>query len=351
MPIANGYKGPMPIVKGRKESIPIINGHDSTETIFGGQKTARRTPHILNVLEQRYHARFYQSIASIMALRASFLRDRHVFVRGEDMVPILKGLGAREDDFELVKQISDLTGPDPTLDYRTVTYGRYCIDPETRSIRRLAAQPYTLTVQEDYKRHDSGIPRMFDETPLEMQGNTVVQALMLFKALIFQNVPITPRAGLDYSSPSWVCTMFNARTHTATNSGIFGEPALEGVHSDGSDFTMTVFLGSTNMRADSAVTFMHANRETTGVQTCETQPTNIQARVHHRAFLDLLMFADHDFKHSVTSVHQADAGAPATRDMLVVFTRRPKLDAHVSGYADSMELHATEPLHLPMWLP
>lgn len=267
------------------------------------------------------------------------------------MVPILKGLGAREDDFELIQEISDLTGPDPTLDYRSVTYGRYCIDPETRSIRRLEQQPYTLTVQEDYKRHDSGIPRMFDEAPSDMQGNTVVQSLMLFKALVFQGVPVTPRNRLDYSSPAWICTMFNARTHTSKNNGIFGEPALEGVHSDGSDHTMTVFLGSNNMRPDSAVTFMHDNEETTGVQTWETNPTLIRARVHHQHFLDTLMFVDHDFKHSVTSVHQLDAAQPATRDMLVVFTRRPKLEGHVSGYADTMELHTTEPLQLPMWLP
>lgn len=267
------------------------------------------------------------------------------------MIPILEGLGAREEDFESIKQISDLTGPDPTLDYRTVTYGRYCIDPETRSIRRLEAQPYTLTVQEDYKRHDSGTPRMFDETPTDMQGNTVVQALMLFKSLVFQGVPITPRDRLDYYSPSWICTVFNARTHTAKKEGIFGEPALEGVHSDGSDHTMTVFLGSENMRPDSAVTFMHDNSETTGVQIWETNPTLIRARVHHQHFLDTLVFVDHDFKHSVTSVHQTDVAKPATRDMLVVFTRRPKLEGHVSGYADTMELHTEAPLHLPMWLP
>lgn len=267
------------------------------------------------------------------------------------MVPILEGLGARKDDFESVQQISDLTGPDPTLDYRTVTYGRYCIDSETRSIQRLETQPYTLTVQEDYKRHDSGIPRMFDETPTVMQGNTVVQALMLFKALVFQGVPVTPRNCLNYFSPAWICTMFNARTHTSQENGIFGEPALEGVHSDGSDHTMTVFLGSKNMRPDSAVTFMHANEETTGVQIWETNPTLIRARVHHQHFLDTLVFVDHDFKHSVTSVHQLDVTTPATRDMLVVFTRRPKVEGHVSGYADTMDLHSTAPLHLPMWLP
>ncbi|KAF4463811.1 2OG-Fe dioxygenase [Fusarium albosuccineum] len=333
----------MPIATNGQNGFNGINGHKL--------KLPRRGPHILNVLERRYDARFYESIAAVMALRTSYLRNRHIFVRGEDMIPILSGLGAREDDFASVKQISDLTGPDPTLDYRSVTYGRYCIDPETRNIRRLEAQPYTLTVQEDYKRHDSGIPRMFDETPTDMQGNTVVQALMLFKALIFQGVPVTPRDRLDYSSPSWICTVFNARTHTSKNEGIFGEPALEGVHSDGSDHTMTVFLGSNNMRPDSAVTFMHDNQETTGVQLCETNPALIRGRVHHQHFLDTLMFVDHDFKHSVTSLHQQDAAQPATRDMLVVFTRRPKVDGHVSGYADTMELHSTAPLHLPMWLP
>lgn len=50
-----------------------------------------------------------------------------------------------------------------------------------------------LTVQEDYRRHDSKIPRTFDETPPEIQGNTVVQAALLFKALVFQDAPITPR--------------------------------------------------------------------------------------------------------------------------------------------------------------
>jgi hypothetical protein len=321
--------------------MPLLNGH----------KPSRRGAHILNVLQRRYDAQFYQAIATIMALRNTYLSDRYIFVRGDDMVPILKGLGARDDDFENVQQISDLTGPDPTLDYRSVSYGRYCIDPETRSIRRLEAQPYTLTVQEDYKRHDSGIPRMFDETPKDMQGNTVVQALMLFKALVFQGVPVSPRDRLDYASPAWICTMFNARTHTSAKNGIFGEPALEGVHSDGSDHTMTVFLGSNNMRPDSAVTFMHDNTETTGLQTWETNPTLIRARVHHQQFLDTLLFVDHDFKHSVTSVHQLEAMQPATRDMLVVFTRRPKLAGHVSGYEDTMELHSTEPLHLPMWLP
>ncbi|TVY40476.1 hypothetical protein LSUB1_G003288 [Lachnellula subtilissima] len=117
---------------------------------------------------------------------------------------------------------------------------------------------------------------MFDEAPTDMQGNTVVQALMIFKALIFQGVRVNPRDRQDYSSTSWICNMFDASTHTDKKSGIQGEPALEGVHSDGSDHKMTVFLGSSNMRPDSAVTYIHDNRETTRIQMCETNPTLIK---------------------------------------------------------------------------
>lgn len=133
--------------------------------------------------------------------------------------------------------------------------------------------------------------------------------------------------------------MFNARTHTSEQAGIFGEPALEGVHSDGSDHSMTVFLGSSNMSSDSAVTFMHDNSETTGIPSWETNPMLIRGRIHHQHFLDTLIFKDHSFKHSVTSVHQLDATKPTTRDMLVVFTRRPKLHDHISGYADTSMFH------------
>ncbi|OJJ88405.1 uncharacterized protein ASPGLDRAFT_1499262 [Aspergillus glaucus CBS 516.65] len=88
---------------------------------------------------------------------------------------------------------------------------------------------------------------------------------------------------------------------------------------------MTVFLGSDNMRPDSAVTFMHDNQETTGVMLDETNPALIRARVQHRGFLDTLVFMDHDFKHSVTSVYAVDEERVAVRDMLVVFTRKPKV--------------------------
>lgn len=327
------------------------NGNGAVNDYGYPYRPATRPPRVLNVLERRHTGQFYQAIASIMTLREAYLRDRFIFVRGEDMVPILKGLGAQDDDFEHFKNLGEHTSPDPTVNYRDITSGRFCVDPETRSIQRLEDQEYTLTLEEDYKRHDSGIPRMFDVTPPDMQGNTVIHALMLFKTMIYQGVPITPRDRLNYFTTKWICTIFNIRVTTAPEKGIYGEPALEGVHSDGSDHTMTVFLNCKNMRPDSGITYMHDNKETTGVQLHETDPSLIKGRVHHQHPLDTLMFCDHDTKHCVTSVHQLDKSQPTTRDMLIVFTRRPKLDGHVSGYMDNMNLHRTSPFHLPMWLP
>ncbi|KAE8380149.1 2OG-Fe dioxygenase-domain-containing protein [Aspergillus bertholletiae] len=308
-------------------------------------------PRNLNVLKHRYDASFYEAIATIMALRQTYIQDRFIFVKGEDMIPIIKGLGARDIDFELLKSISDQTGADPTLNYRAASFGRYCIDSEKRNIRRPEQQPYTLTIQEDYKRHDSGMPRDFMETPADMQENAVVQALMVFKALVFQDVSITPRDRLDYSSRSWVCMKFNGRVLTDSAGGIFGEPGLEGVHSDGSDHTMSVLWGCDNMRPESAVTFLHDNRETTGASVSEVEPTLIKARVQHRHFLDTLVFVDHDYKHSVMSLRQLCPSLIARRDVLVAFTRRPKMESHISGYCDSIVLHLKSPMQIPLQLP
>ncbi|PYH47070.1 uncharacterized protein BP01DRAFT_380912 [Aspergillus saccharolyticus JOP 1030-1] len=313
----------------------------------------RSRPHNLNVLQRRYHAEFYETVAKVMALRASYLQERILFVKGSEMVAILKGLGARDEDFPLIQRISDSTGPDPTFEYRTVTAARYCLDSETRCIQRLEKRsPLSArAADEHYKRYDPGPQREFDEASMEVQGNTVVQALMLFKALVVHKVAVFPREKLDYASHQWVCSVFNVRIMTDDRQGVQGEPATGGVQSDGSDHTMTVLLGSSNMRSDSAVTYLHDNLETTGAPLWETNPALIRGRVQHRNFLDTLVFADHHYKRCVTQLNASDPSERAWRDMLVVFTRRPKLDEHGVGHTETQTLHATCPLQIPIWLP
>src|SRR5204863_9254361 len=132
-------------------------------------------------------------------------------------------------------------------------------------------------------RHDSGQLRSFDEIQDDLQLNSALQALFALKFLVVHDVAVARRPCLDYNSDRWICTLFNIRT--VTNAELLGEPALEGVHSDGVDHTMCTFLGSTNMTADSAVTLIHDMREGNAKRWNETDPQLLLGRERHRDFL------------------------------------------------------------------
>lgn len=308
----------------------------------------------LDVTKRVFNPSYYTAVAEIMKLRSKYITNRSIFVEGSDMVPLLLGLGATRADLDALQRVSNNLYSDPTLPFRRSRNGRFCFDFSTRSVRRLEFQPFALSVEEDFKRHDSGQIRVFDEVQDELQLNTAFQALLVFKGMICHGVQTTHRPRLDYSSDKWVCTLFNLRT--VTTPSILGEPALEGVHTDGVDHTMTTYLGSKNMdlAANSAVTFMHDMNEETGAKYTEIKPQNLRSRVQHRHFLDTLLLVDTENKHSLSPVLPVDETKEATRDMLIFFTRRPvkKGDGgHISENIDSFRPHEELPMEVPLFLP
>jgi hypothetical protein len=303
----------------------------------------------IDIFQQAQKPEFFQSVAKAMQLRQAYLRDGCIFIEGEVLIPILKGIGAKEEDFEKLKKVSHHLDPDPTVNYRTLRSGRFSVDTRAGTIERLERQPFILTTAENYKRHDSDIPRDFGDFDENHQNNTVVQAMLVLKAWVTQNVPVLARPGLDYHRDTVLTEIFNV--HTFTDKDIQGYPALEGVHQDGSDHTMTVMLGSSNITADSGITFVHARDETTGVQTPETRMELLKGRYQHRDFLDTLLFTDSSFKHSVTPVYARDSSQPSYRDMFVIFSRKPRSAMHGSGLPDSLEPHEKFKLKFPIWLP
>lgn len=289
------------------------------------------------------------SISKIMELRKTYLQDRYIYVESDSMIAILKGLGATDEDLIFIQTVSDNLPPDPTLPFRESKNGRFCFDSEGKNIRRLEFQPFALSVTEDFKRHDSDQIRHFAEIENDLQLNTVFQALLLFKNMILHQVPISPRPHLDYADSRWICTVFNLRTVTTPE--ILGEPALEGVHTDGVDHTMTTFLGSANMGARSCVTALHSNGEETGIAHSQTRPEHCLAKVQHRNLLDTLVIADNERKHSLSPLVPEDPGKRATRDMLIFFTRKPATKGHVSEHIDSKDSHRKLAMEIPLQLP
>ncbi|KAJ6133777.1 hypothetical protein N7523_000099 [Penicillium sp. IBT 18751x] len=286
------------------------------------------------------------AIADLILLREEFIKNRLIFVKGDRLIPILKVLGATDKDLEKMKTVSDTLRDDPTLPFRKSKNGRFCFDFEQSQVRRLEFQPFALSVEEDFVRHDSGQIRKFQEVDEDLQGNSTLHALFVFKALIFRGVPIKQRPKLNYDTENFVCTLFNLRT--VTNKDLVGEPALEGVHSDGVDFTMTTFLGSENMTSDSAVTFVHDMRAKNALRWDEVDPAHTLGSHQHRDFLDTLLFVDHERKHSLSPVHAVDPACPATRDMLIFFTRKPVVEGHISHPYDSLNSHPSLPMRVEL---
>lgn len=307
-------------------------------------------PHTqLDIRKQACKPEFYDAISKMMKIRERYLQDRHIFVKGKEIIPLLKQIGARDEDFESLQHVSDgLTG-DPTLPFRKSRNGRFCLDFDRQTVRRLEFQPFLLSVGEDFKRHDSDTVRHFDEIQDDLQLNTVLQALLVFKGVMLHGIPTQSRAFLDYGLNKWICTLFSLRTVTTPE--LLGEPALEGIHTDGVDHTMTTMLGSHNMSDDSAVTMLHDMAEETGIRFNEAKPLNIRGRVQHLDYLDTMMVIDTERKHSLSPVNAIDPSRPATRDMLVFFTRKPVTPGHVSADIDSIVSHKEIPMEVPLFIP
>ncbi|KAJ0123675.1 hypothetical protein J7T55_012143 [Diaporthe amygdali] len=289
---------------------------------------------------------FYEAVAQIMKIREQYIKERSVFVRGQDMLPILLGLGASHEDIMTLPSTSDNLESDPSIPFRTSVNSRFCFDWDTKSMRRIENQPFMLSEDEDFERFDSGKIRNFDEVKADLGLNSAFLAVLIFKAMMVNGIDVARRTNLNYDVNKWVCIAFSVRTHTTPD--LLGEPALEGVHSDGADHTLVTFLGSKNMASNSAATFLHSMDEVTGISLRESSPLKIVGRNRHSAFLDTMMIVDHERKHSLTAVYAEDKTALATRDVLIFFTRRPYLKTHPAASLDSLKPHATLGVEVPL---
>lgn len=285
---------------------------------------------------------FDGALERIAVLRQRYLENRYIFIPGAEMKKLVFALGATPSDLDEFQRESGNLEADPTLPFRRSRNGRYCFVPEKRELYRTVQQPFVLSAEEDFVRYDSGKVREFASIPPNTQGNPVFQALLAINALIVEGSEVEHRPGLDYASPKWITTAFHLRTSTTPE--LVGEPALEGVHQDGVDHTMTIFLGSENMVRESATTHLHSNQEVSGIQREDQNPEHVLSTAQHQDVLDTLIVVDHERKHSVSSVTPVDPSAAATRDMLILFTRKPVEHNHISHEYDSDEANEQAPL-------
>ncbi|KAA0921710.1 hypothetical protein FQ082_12765 [Psychrobacter sp. ANT_H56B] len=282
---------------------------------------------------------FFEKIADI---QKDYIRDGFAFISSTKVLELLTYLGVNDNELDVLKIVSNDLPPDPTLRFRESRNGRFFHNNTQGFIYRTEFQPFVLSSAEDFIRHDSGQLRKFTGLSENLTKNTAFQGLLRIKNLIINNTSIQPRPNLNYKTSDWVTTVFNLRTLTSRE--LLGEPALEGVHSDGVDHTMTTILGYKNMTDDSAITHIHSNEEKSGIRFSQTKKEYLLASMRHKDFLDTVLIKDNERKHSLSPVYQKNEDKLANRDMLIFFTRKQCVEGHVSFNYDSNEPHPDYPV-------
>ncbi|MEU0397739.1 2OG-Fe dioxygenase family protein [Streptomyces sp. NPDC006208] len=273
--------------------------------------------------------------------RATIDRQRWTFVPAAETREILAGLAVSQAAMDEIGVLSDLLRSDPTLPFRAASNGRFCTDFGTRQAYRTEDQLFVLTAEEDFHRFDSGQLRVFDPLEARLCANAAFQGLLTINAFILATLKPRHRPLLDYTSDQWITTVFDLRTITTPE--LIGEPALEGVHSDGVDLSMTTFLSRNNMRRDSGITDVHEMAQVNGVRWDEIDPQYRVGTAQHWETLDILIVVDHEKKHSVSPLWAEDPTQRATRDVLTFFSRKPTVEGHVSYDHDSRLPHESLP--------
>ena len=275
-----------------------------------------------------------------------FKLNRNIWIDGSEMKQLLIHLfGANEQDFETLENACDNMNHDPALAFRKVAYARLGLDLEDGTARRLERAPYVLSAKEGFKRHDSGMYRFFGDVQDWVVQNTAFQAIVKFKSFMMYNVKTEPRPGCDPKA------MFNQNfffARTISTPKTTGEPAAEGVHQDGVQFTMTMLLKSRNIDFDkqaAATSKLFSLEQPIGVSFQDANETNVIAKVQHKKFLDTLLFVDNEVSHAVSPCKLVDPQNVGHRDMMVVFSRRmaQKNSKFISAGFDSTKSHPKLP--------
>jgi hypothetical protein len=280
----------------------------------------------------------------INKLKEEYTQNRYVFIKGGVIISLLRELGASKNDIIELQNLANLLENDPTLDFRKSKNARYQFDFINQKINRLIDQPFILTKEEDFNRHDSGILRVFDPINQQIQDNQAFKKLLIIKYLLIKDIDVLPRKNLVSDSSKMITTLFYLRT--VTTNDLLGEPAKEGVHSDGVEHTMTTFLNAKNMNRNSGITKLHLPNEKNGISWNSIQEDLVVAEFKHVDVLDTLLIVDSELKHSVSPVFQETLGFDSNRDMIIMFSRRRKSQSNPYYIYDNVDLNKKYPMNI-----
>jgi hypothetical protein len=255
---------------------------------------------------------------------------------------VQRKLGVSPADCQNLKRYWDAIPADPVYSFRKSTQERFLFDQADGSLKHLQAAPFVLDANENSLLEDT--PRQFGSSPAGFLETSVCQSIVHSLVRTTCQHPELPALSQDAARDSRV--LVSVHQFRISYDPMCKESANvtpEGVHQDGAEHVVIMMMGSENKAPSSALSRIYPLSQPLGAPQ-PSDPTLLDAELQPG---EVLFVADRLVKHDVTPLLPADWNKPASRDVIVAWSRRPVASDDLVPRAPAFQasaLQASQPI-------
>ena len=238
------------------------------------------------------------------------------------MKELLVGFGAQANDLEKFPKHWSHLGDDPVYPFRKTSQMRVLFE---KKIQRQPHAPFKLSYGDNAEL--GNMERWFPEASCDFATDTVTLSIVrLMRSLLkqFQDDSRPKISGLHQFRV--ISGVEGGPDHTQKDS-----PTPEGVHQDGAELVIVIFIGSENLDCRAGESRVYNMKQPAGIlkgveseiqAACETRLCEHTMRIPFEA----IILNDRRVKHDNLPLKALDGSKEARRDVLVMWAREPNAD-------------------------
>jgi hypothetical protein len=247
-------------------------------------------------------------------------------VDGYVMTDLLKEHGATEDDLQAFPKLwSQTMGDDPSYKFRKSTQTRWQFDKEFSTATRLDKAPFKLEYGNNAVLKDQ--VREFAEGSEDFVTSSVHHAIVkVMGDLLYRTCNDVEKDELGFISGFHQFRItFDPEPDETPEGTTANCPTPEGIHQDGAQLVLIMFINSDNMAPRSGESRIYRKEQEGGVLTrIASREAREKTRLAERNLVtpfETLILCDRDVKHDNRPIVAADKTRTAFRDVVVFWTR------------------------------
>lgn len=279
------------------------------------------------------------TMASIQAAHESLQDNGYAQIDAQEMKSILLSLCADPQDLEGFRGFWSHLGQDPVYPFRKTSQTRMLVSHS--EIQRQPSAPFQIPAGENLLLGDR--VRLFPEATAQFLKSSVLKAIFRFirQLLLVRGLP----EGTRYISGCHQFRVSSCSVETgalrAPDGAQENSPSPEGVHQDGAELVVIMFINSENMAVHGGESRIYDLAQPSGIIQDEMQASKNRLLKYTMSLpFETIVLEDRRVKHDNMAVIPVEACRVAHRDVLVIWVRKPnKYDTQVpfESHSDAMQ--------------